>query len=197
MRGFQYRSAVQALNFFANKAGGSVNAMKALKLVWLADRYHLCQHGRTITGDEFFAMKLGPVASGTRDLIQSNENILSEDEINYFRQFLKKDGYRIESIKDIYLKVFSMTDKETLESVWETFGDMDEYALSNYTHEFPEWKQHKSGLDRGIFSRKLILEEDMISAIDDSKGFFNLDPSHLSDIRVIYQEHKMIELALA
>ncbi len=62
---FSHRKATQALNFFAAKAGGKINKMKALKLVFFADRYHLRKYGRPVVGDEYLAMNYGPVASGT------------------------------------------------------------------------------------------------------------------------------------
>src|SRR5882724_2767190 len=65
---FSHRKATQALNFFARKAGGRINKMKALKLVYFADRYHLRKYGRPVVGDEYLAMNYGPVASGTKDL---------------------------------------------------------------------------------------------------------------------------------
>ena len=65
---FSHRKATQALNFFAQRAGGSINKMKALKLVYFADRYHLRKYGRPVVGDEYLAMNYGPVASGTKDL---------------------------------------------------------------------------------------------------------------------------------
>jgi hypothetical protein len=47
--------------------------MKALKLIFLADRYHLCRYGRLITNDSYVAMKHGPVPSATRDIVESND----------------------------------------------------------------------------------------------------------------------------
>lgn len=52
---FSHRKATQALNFFARKAPGhSINKMKALKLVYFADRYHLRKYGRPVVGDNIW-----------------------------------------------------------------------------------------------------------------------------------------------
>ncbi len=46
------RKIVQALNYIAcSQVGGVANCMKAYKLLWLADIYHLRQYGRTVSGD--------------------------------------------------------------------------------------------------------------------------------------------------
>ena len=70
---FSHKKATQALNFFARAAGGKINKMKALKLIYFEDRYHLRSYGRPITNDTYFAMKFGPVASACKDLLNENE----------------------------------------------------------------------------------------------------------------------------
>ena len=67
---FAHRKATQALNFFALSASGRMNKLKALKLVFFADRYHLRLYGRPITNDRYLAMKYGPVASSCKDLAE-------------------------------------------------------------------------------------------------------------------------------
>src|SRR5947209_4648782 len=85
---FSHRKATQTLNFFARQAGGSLNKMKALKLVYFADRYHLRRFGRPVVGDEYLAMTYGPVPSGTKDLAEMSE-FLGEEEAGYGRAFLQ------------------------------------------------------------------------------------------------------------
>ena len=56
------KKIIQALAYIAyQQADHKINSMKAYKLLWLADRYHLRQFGRTITGDTFFALPHGVV----------------------------------------------------------------------------------------------------------------------------------------
>jgi uncharacterized phage-associated protein len=54
-----YEKCTQALNFFAQKAGGQINKMKALKLIFFADRYHVRKYGRLLTNDNYMAMEHG------------------------------------------------------------------------------------------------------------------------------------------
>ena len=67
---FAYKKATQALNFFAIENGGEIEKLHALKLIFFADRYHLRKYGRPITNDQYWAMRLGPVPSGTKDLFE-------------------------------------------------------------------------------------------------------------------------------
>ena len=73
MRGFNYKKSAQALNYLANKNGGTLNKMKAIKLIWLADRLNLRKYGRSITGDDYYALPNGPVPSATRDILESSD----------------------------------------------------------------------------------------------------------------------------
>jgi len=53
---FAHRKATQALNVLARNSGGTISKLKALKLVFFADRYHLRKYGRAIINDRYFAM---------------------------------------------------------------------------------------------------------------------------------------------
>ena len=155
MGGFNYKKAVQSLAFFAEKQGGAINKMKAIKLIWLSDRLHLRKYARTITGDVYFALPFGPVASTTRDLLEHNENMLSEVELNYTLEFLGQfEKYNYSVITSPNLKVFSKTDLDCINSIWDKFGDFDHFKLSDLSHEFPEWKKYEARLaQKGNISR--------------------------------------------
>ena len=116
---FSHRKATQALNFFARKAGGRINKMKALKLVYFADRYHLRKYGRPVVGDEYLAMNYGPVASGTKDLAEMSD-FLGTEEARYAKRFIEpsETGIRFTSLANVDEKVFSASDREALAFAW-------------------------------------------------------------------------------
>jgi uncharacterized phage-associated protein len=150
---FSHRKATQVLNFLARKAGGQINKMKALKLVFFADRYHLRQHGRPITNDEYMAMEYGPVPSGCKDLAEMSD-FLDPHERDYAQRFLRPAGqYEFASLADVETLVFSQSDLEALEFAWQNFGQYDEFRLAGITHEFPEWKRHEVSLQSTDVSR--------------------------------------------
>ena len=84
---FSHKKATQALNFFARSAGGSISKIKALKLVFFADRYHLRKYGRPVTNDEYYAMPKGPVPSHVKDIAEMSD-FLSKNEKSYADKFL-------------------------------------------------------------------------------------------------------------
>jgi len=144
---FSHRKATQALNWLASQAGGRLNKMAALKLVFFADRYHLRKYGRPLTGDSYLAMNFGPVPSGTKDIAYLSD-FLSNSERTYAEAYLQRssDPHSFESRADADSRVFSQTDVEALDFAWSQFGRFDQFELAEITHSYPEWKRHEAAL---------------------------------------------------
>lgn len=191
---FKYKKAAQALNFFAIENGGLINKMKALKLVFFADRYHLRKYGRPITNDEYYAMPFGPVASGVKDIAEFSD-FLGETEQEYAAQFIERpDQYTIRSKAACSEKVFSKSDLEALRYAWEKFGQVDEFALVELTHQYPEWKRHESAIE--TTQRIKMFYEDFFE--DPAPGVdkcFDLTPEEKADRLDYLKEISRIEAA--
>lgn len=150
---FAYRKVTQALNYFAEQNGGRINKMKALKLLYFADRFHIRKYGRPITNDEYFAMKNGPVPSGAKDLVEGSD-FRPDAEKAYAGQYLDPvDRYEYSSIAKPDFEVFSQTDVESLKYALEHFGRFDQFKLAELTHQYPEWKRHEVALNSEATSR--------------------------------------------
>jgi uncharacterized phage-associated protein len=175
---FSHRKATQALNFFARKAGGRINKMKALKLVYFADRYHLRKYGRPVVGDEYLAMNYGPVASSTKDLAEMSD-FLGEEEERYAKRFIRpaESAITYSSIHDVDEKVLSQSDREALEFAWGRFGRTAEFALSKLTHRYPDWKKHEAALASKTVSRAPMNYRDFLE--DPPSG---VDPCYELDV---------------
>lgn len=146
MNSFKFKKAVQALNYFTCKEGGKINYMKAGKLVYLVDKAHLRTYGRTITNDNYVAMKNGPVPSRTKDIILKSK-WQSQDIIDYSDIFLSgPKGYEISTLKDLDALVFSKTDLAMMDKIYQCYGQLKEFELSDYTHTFSEWLRFKNEL---------------------------------------------------
>lgn len=143
------QKCTQALNFFARKAGGRINKMKSLKLVFLADRYHLRKYGRFVTDDNYFAMQYGPVPSNTKEIAESND-FLDETARAYSSQYINPiDNLQLDSTKDVDFDVFSESDIEALNFAWARFGQFDQFQLATLSHSYPEWARYKELVVRG------------------------------------------------
>jgi len=148
------RKSTQALNYFAHRAATGaparrLNKMKALKLLFFADRYHLRKYGRPVSECEYFAMKHGPVASEAKHIAEESPR-LDQNSRSYVRRFLRKDDtYHYSSVGAIDEAVLSKTDREALDFAWRNFGHYSEFRLRDITHRYPEWKRHARTLREG------------------------------------------------
>ncbi|MGI8481090.1 MAG: Panacea domain-containing protein [Chthoniobacterales bacterium] len=151
--------------------------MKALKLVYFADRYHLRKYGRPVVGDEYVAMNYGPVASGTKDVAEMSD-FLGQEEGRYARKFIEpsESGLAYSSVADVDKKVFSESDREALRFAWDRFGRVEKYALSKLTHRYPDWKKHEAALKSKVVSRVPMNYRDFLQ---DPEG--NAEPCHRLD----------------
>lgn len=182
---FNHKKAAQALNYFAIRNGGMIDQLKAIKLVYFADRFHLRKYGRLITNDTYFAMSYGPVASGVRDIAQAND-LRGDDEREYANEFISRvpDSYNIQSVKLYDSAIFSDSDIEALNFAWEKFGSIRPFELSELSHEYPEWKKHKNDLK--ISSRVKI----------NLKDFFDDPPEPFDKCYALSPEEKSDNIAL-
>ncbi len=170
---FSHRKATQALNFMARQAGGSIHKLKALKLIYFADRYHLRRHGRPVIGDEYIAMEYGPVPSGTKDIAELCD-FLGKEEKEYAKMFIRpNEHHSYSSEREVEEKVFSQSDREALAWAWQKFGRIPRFELARMTHEYPEWKRHEAALKAKLVSRAPMNYRDFLD--DPPKG---LEPCH-------------------
>lgn len=195
MLGFNYKKAVQAINFFAIKEGGTINKMKALKLIWLSDRLHLRMYSRSITNDVYFAMNFGPVASSTKDLAEKNA-LLADVEEAYRNQFIKSEGrYYIFSVADVNKRVFSKTDRQIMTKVYDSFGELNEFTLSHISHKYPEWKKWESKLKNqtGYSRFQMDYNDFFLNPADtDNDDLFKNDESSLFITKELFVENCQI-----
>lgn len=195
------KKSVQAINYFARKKGGEINKMKAIKLIYFADRYHIRKYGRSVIGDNYWAMTYGPVASSTLDTANLSKNNLKRDYSQYVKNFLAhRNGIKIENIvskKNVDLGIFSQTDIEALETVYKEFGDKDQFELAEISHKYPEWRKHKKELDGGKKRVKMNYLDFFLNPRVDDSCIFDLPAKHLDLVKSIYQENQEADFILS
>jgi len=171
---FKFKKAVQAVNYFACASGGTIPKLKAIKLLWLADRLHLRNYGRTISGDSYVAMPLGPVASQTLDIINGSSYFKPDLQpcVDYSKEFIhlvNKNDLR--AIGDVNTKVFSATDLEAIEAISREYLSLGKYDLSHkISHHFPEWTRFRKNLEEEGSPRKSF-DMEMLDFFQDVPNF--------------------------
>lgn len=140
------RKASQIVAFFALKTPQRrINVLKAVKLVYLADRENVAQFGFPILEERRVSMKHGPVNSTTYDYIKGE---VCPDQDGGWSDFvtdraLHKVGVANECITFDDLDELSDAELGTLENIWEKFGGLTQWQLVEFTHDkanIPEWE---------------------------------------------------------
>jgi len=148
------RKILQALYYLQSKAPADnpdrYNKVYLLKMIFMADRYHLRHFGYVATDDNYFAMKLGPVASITYDMLKKSLYDINSADAAYFF-----DAIRDLSENDVYIETqeedeLSPSFKEALDFALKEFGYYNWGKLSEITHYYPEWKKPAKAIFSGI-----------------------------------------------
>ena len=136
------KRAAQTAAFFICRAGGAIEVLKLMKLMYLAERESLAKYGEPITGDVLVSMKHGPVLSKTLDHING---FIDSEEGGWESWISGRAGHKLElqpahKPTDKLLQL-SDADNEILDFIWNKFGHYSQYKLRDITHKIcPEWE---------------------------------------------------------
>jgi uncharacterized phage-associated protein len=171
---FKFAKAKAALLYLAHKNLPAFSKGKACKLMFLADKRHLVQHGRPITGDWYAAMEHGPIPSTLLDLLNAAQSgqISNEPEaeiatsIEFDRSFVYPP---IHPLEEPDLECLSDSDIECLDAIALEHGRKSFWDLRCLTHAMPAYE--KAWAERGGGSAVMRFE-----------SFFEEDEDSLSGV---------------
>lgn len=134
---YRQERTTQAAARLLSLRGGSMSYMKLLKLLYLADRGALLQHGRPITYDGFMSMDQGPILSKTYDLMVAEE---WPGEPTYWRRYISDpENYEVHLVADAPNGALSRAQEDILDDVFAEFGHLGRWKLVEVTRKLPEW----------------------------------------------------------
>lgn len=144
---FQSEKLVNALRFFAAGGVTDLTKLKAVKLLYLADRAHFLEHGRPILGDRYIAMDLGPVPESSYQLLGA---LIAPDEVStdeahdaLIRSFAVERDRRYPTLQSLQapdMDVFSDSEEAALKQTLEQYGSKSARRLVDITHEHVAYK---------------------------------------------------------
>lgn len=141
---FNERKATQAAAYFLKLAGGRMNYMLLIKLLYILDRRALLKWGRPVTGDTYFSMKFGPVLSEVLELVTE---MPEPNDIGYWASHISEpSAYTVKLRKNPGDDDLSEAEESIIEAVFEKYGHYDRFKLADLLHKIlPEWKPVQSG----------------------------------------------------
>ena len=169
---YRPEKAAQTIAYFAIREGGSISVLKAIKLLYLADRESIRVRGHPIQDESRFSLPYGPVNSTTLDHLNGayKENravwnaILADRANNNVG--LTNGGLRQED-----LDFLSIRELEILETVWQLVGNLDRFDLADWTHDpenVPEW-ENPNGSNRKIPLERVMAAVGLSRSIERAK----------------------------
>lgn len=132
-----YEKCIQGMQFLASKKPG-ITQYYVGKVFFFADREHLLDWGRPISGDRYVAMEHGPVPSGIYNLVKNDfgmpdelldlmrDRILFESEHNKIHLFANDEKLDFSAL--------SGSDMEYLADLLTTYGNMSFGKLREISH---------------------------------------------------------------
>ena len=141
---FEIEIAGQMAAWFLRKQTNRMPHLKLIKLLYLAERTSIKQNNYPILGDKLVSMPHGPVLSMTLDYMQGNKKPGN----GWDKWVAPKENHEVSLAKEFdaeELDMLSDATLEILEYIWEKFGNMDQWEISDYTHNnCTEWKDPKN-----------------------------------------------------
>jgi hypothetical protein len=175
--------------------------LEMIKYLFLSDRANMRRNFSFISRDRYFALKYGPVAAGTLDLLNKEDAFFNypEDELLLIDKIDIIDN-RERQINETAMDLLSKNEIDSLDFAINTFKGT---RLVEVTHEYPEWKRYKDLFDKRLTSQEPIIMMDFFTnpVLDDSpylKKTFGKDPmyldeDYLSEAREFYQDRYSYE----
>ncbi len=181
---FNFQKIVQILAYLCTKEWDKINYTKALKIIFFSDKLFLRRFWRTITADNYSALKHWPVASKTFDLVKSPE----EYDENYIQSYFIRDGYDIKKVSNPDLEFLAKKEIETIDEIYALFWSLNYSQLIEKTHQYDEWKIHEEFVKHGRGSRTMCIE-DLFKNSFRQDSIFNMPQEEIDMAREIYSEN--------
>ncbi len=142
---FDVRKAAQVAAYFARAAGGRINGLKLVNIIYLADREFAARYDEPMIDDHWVSMDHGPVNSGTLNMVNGMGGP-NPDWDTFIGPRVGFDVALARNLRDGDLDELSVADLEVLSAIWEKFSPMSVDEVRDYTHmNCPEWEHPQSG----------------------------------------------------
>ena len=166
---FDEVKATQVAARFLRLAGGQLQHLALIKLLYKTDREALKRWGIPVTTDKYASLRLGPVVSQIYDLIKASG--VPEAHPSYWSTYIKKsNAYDVSLQQDPGDSELSKVEEDLIDEVFASDGHKGGFKLADEFHRaFPEWN------DPGNSSTPIHLLDilEAIGASEDDKQFTN------------------------
>lgn len=145
---FNERKATAVACYYLAQAGGELEDLKLMKLMYLAEREMIRRANIGITGDTFYSMQNGPVLSETLRLMQGRPRRASGSV--WTAHIESPEQWKLRLKKPFEEPILSEAERRIIEAEWMRHGKKNKWRLVDLTHAFPEWDERARTLKTSI-----------------------------------------------
>ena len=171
---FDDRKVTQMACLFIKILGGSIDYLKLMKLLYIADKEALSSLGNSISGDAFYSMPLGPVLSKTLDM---SGKYYEKTNKAYWRKHITAQSCNHELTQKEEPGNGDLSEAETdiIKKVIAELGMKTGKQLVDITHAFSEYNEpHGSSIPIEIIDMlldKKLSKESAQAIVDDINSY--------------------------
>ena len=132
---FDKIKTLNALLYVANRVQRK-DFHKIFKIIYFADRQHLADWGRPITGDTYIAMEAGPVPSRLYDMLKivRGDSYMSDSE-GLGRYFQVENWMYVNPLQDANLNKLSANEQEALSEAINKYSSLSYDEIKEKSHD--------------------------------------------------------------
>lgn len=130
----------QAILYFANRIpANELGRKKLYKLLYFLDFNYFHEHGRSLTGETYRKLEMGPAPSHFHAIVREMEAEGAAKECTLPTAKGYSDRKSIEALKQYDLSVFTAKEKEALKEVVSKYGKLNGNEIGELSHNDPPW----------------------------------------------------------
>ena len=165
---FDKTKTLNALLFVANRVQRK-DFHKIFKIIYFADRQHLADWGRPITGDTYIAMEAGPVPSKLYDMLKIVRGDSYVPDTEGLGLFFQVDNWMyVNPLKDADLDQLSPNEQEILQACITKYAGLSYDEIKEKSHDVA-WRStaRDFAIDWDNIAREAGLDEDEVACLQD------------------------------
>lgn len=162
-----HQKSIEVILYLLSKnEGKGMNRYAILESIFAADKYHLNEYARPVTGDSYIKMEYGVVPSVIYDYLKNDSYLLSSiEDIDYpFHEDIKNRRNIIAIGRSYNDELLSESDIEALDYGFKEYGQLSFEDIKNKNHQEKCWLETQ---DNSKIDFALIIDDQEI--IDDLK----------------------------
>ncbi len=134
---FREDKTTQMAARFLQLAGGCLPYTQLMKLLYVADKQMLVEHGKPITYDRWFALKYGPALSSTYNLIKE------EAHSTYWSNYITTENSNVTLSSSPGADALSIAEDRIIDKVFADFKSHSRWPMADVVHASLEWEDLK------------------------------------------------------